>query len=172
MVSESAGTLEFDYRPSRLKTVGLGTLALSGLVLLIYLARTVNGPVDVKGIRLTPAAARTLFAVAACVSSLGVVTLLAMIYVAFAWDRRVAITSTALILPQPHWTGLSREELHIPLTTIHSLQLVPFIGRTRLLRIHYSDTTIHIPSNMFASERVFDELCETLSATMQKFVGE
>lgn len=161
-MNELQSVAEFDYRPSRVKTMMLAFLTMSGACLLIHFACTLDRPLNVKGIQLAPQSGRIFFGIVAGISMLGLIPLLMMVYVAFAWDRRVAITPTALILPRPTRMGLSREEIEILLTSIHSLHIVPFIGRTRLLRIHYNDTAIHVPSNMFASERVFDELYQTL----------
>ncbi|HET6424885.1 MAG TPA: hypothetical protein VFG20_14440 [Planctomycetaceae bacterium] len=164
----STPTVEFDYRPPRLQLVGLTTLALCGAVGMIYMACTNDAPVNVKGWRLTPEMGRVFYGVIAAVTSCGATMLVVMVYIAFAWDRRVVITPSTLILPQPSRTGLSRDEIEIALSTIHALELVPFIGRTQLLRIHYADTTIHIPGNMFASKRVFNELCQTLQDAVDR----
>jgi len=85
---------QFDYRPSRWQSVALFVLALSGAVLLTFFAFTLDRPVNVLGFQLTPKQGRMLFGVLVAFSPIGLFSLGALVFVAFTYDRRIALTNT------------------------------------------------------------------------------
>jgi hypothetical protein len=153
---------EFDYRPHRLRTVFVFLLALAGAVLFVYFALCWDGPLDAGFFELTEPQARILFGILAVLSPLGLIPLGGVMYVAYACDRRVAITGSSLILPRPTAMGLSCDEIEIPLRSILHTSICDFIGSTKLLRIQWESGTIHIPSNMFHDRKVFADMVEYL----------
>ena len=153
---------QFDYRPNKWQSVLLFGLALAGATLLTFFAFTLNRPVNVVGIQLTPEQGRMLLGAFSAFSPIGLFCLGAMVYVAFSYDRRVALTDTHLILPKPTRMGLSRDEIHIPLESISLVGVRDFIGTAKLLRIDHSNGVVNIPSNMFRNITIFHEMCQTI----------
>jgi hypothetical protein len=162
-MDERTAIVEFDYRPKRFATVAVTCLAAAGAALLTYFALTLDRPINAKGIQLTARQGRVLFGVLACLTPVGLIPLVAMVYASFAFDRRVAVTSTSIILPKPTRMGLSREEIEIPFAAIRRVARMPFIGTTEVLRIEHDEGVVSIPSNMFASARQFSELCDLMN---------
>jgi hypothetical protein len=72
-----------------------------------------------------------LFGVAAVLCSLSLPLLGSMVYVAFAYDRRVALTENHLILPRPTRMGLSQDEIQIPFDAVLLVSVHKFIGPLR-----------------------------------------
>ena len=153
---------QYDYRPHKWQTAALFLLALGGELLLAYFALFLDGPINVRGFRLNQTQGRIFFGVFAVFSSIGLFSLGAMVYVAFAYDRRVALTRTHVILPKPTRMGLSRDEIHIPFDTIGFVSVDEFIGATRLLRLDYSNGTVSIASNLFRNREEFEDLCRSV----------
>jgi hypothetical protein len=164
---ERAPVVEFDYRPKRAATMAVTCLAVAGAGLLTYFAFTLDRPINVKGIQLTARQCRILFGTIACLTPIGLIPLIALVYAAFAFERRVALTSTSILLPKPTRMGLSREEIEIPFVSIRSAARTPFMGRTEVLRIDHDGGAVSIPSNMFADSGHFSQLC----AMVQKAVS-
>ena len=160
---------QFDYRPSRWQTVTLFVLASSGAVMLAYFALTLDRPVNARGFQLTPKQGKWLFGVFAALSPIGLFCLGAMVYVAYAYDRRIALTSTHLILPKPTRLGMSRDEIHIPLESVSNLSVHDFIGATQVLRIDYSEGVVNVPSNMFGNVTVFHEMCRAVEGMVDGY---
>ena len=150
---------QFDYRPRRWQTVALFLLALAGGLVLTYFAITTDGPVDFRGFQLTQRQARILFGVVAALMPFGLICLGGMVYVDFAYDRRVALTGDHLILPRPTRMGFSRDEIQIPFDAISLVTIHTFIGSTKLLRLDHTGGAVSIPSNMLRTRAEFDELC-------------
>lgn len=164
---------EFDYRPHRLKTLFLFLLATIGSCLLACLAVTWEGPVPILGFRLTQAQGRVLFGTIAALSPLGLVALGGLVYIAFAYNRRVAVTTTSLILPRPTRLGLSCDEIQIPLKSISRMRVRDFIGSTKMIRIQYDGNVVHIPGNMLRDKKTFEDLADMLhAAIVQAQAGE
>ncbi len=159
---------QFDYRPHRWKTVGLFLLAFGGTVLLTYFAIAIDEPLRVRGFQLSQTQARILFGAFAALSPIGLFGLGAMVYVAFVFDRRVALTDKQLILPRPTRLGLSRQEIQIPWDAISQTSVCDFIGTTKLLRLIYAGRVVNIPSNMFRRRAEFDELCLAVQKAVAK----
>lgn len=161
---------QFDYRPPRLQAVGLFLLAFSGAMVLTYFAIFLDRPVDVVGFSLNPSQGRILFGLFAALSPIGLFPLAAMIYVAFAYNRRVALTETHVILPKPTRMGLSRDEIQIPLDSIVAVTVRPFVGATHTLRFETVDgTVVSLPSNMFRSRVEFDNFCHEVRRVLRMF---
>jgi hypothetical protein len=166
--NSEAVVTQFDYRPPRLQAIGLFLLAFSGAMLLTYFAIFLDRPVNVLGFSLSPSRGRIVFGVFATLSPIGLFPLAAMIYIAFAYDRRVALTETHVILPKPTRMGLSRDEILIPLDSIVSATVRPFIGTTHTLRFETADgTVVNIPSNMFRSRVEFNHFCHEIQQALR-----
>jgi len=147
--------------------VALFLLAFAGAAVLTYFAIFLDRPVNARGVQLTPLQGRILFGVFAALSPIGLFCLGAMVYAAFARDRRVALTATHLIVPKPTRMGLSRDEIQIPLHSLASASVHAFIGETRILRLEQAaGPVVNIPSNMFRERAEFDDLCHRV----QQFV--
>jgi hypothetical protein len=154
---------QFDYRPVRWQSVAIFALALSGAVLLTFLAFTLDRPVNVSEVELTPEQGRMLFGAFAALSPISLFALGAMVFVAFTYDRRIALTNTHVILPKPTRIGLSRDEIQIPLESISQVSVQDyFIGTTKMLRLDHSAGVVNIPSNMFRNISIFHEMCRTI----------
>jgi len=150
---------QYDYRPRKLQVIVLFLLASTGVAISVYFASTHQGPFDAKGLRLTQVQSRILFGVAAGICSLSVPLLGSMVYVAFAYDRRIALTADYLILPRPTRMGLSRDEIQIPFDQVLLVSVHKFIGPTMLLRLDYLGGVVSVPSNMISRRAEFDQLC-------------
>lgn len=159
---------EFDYRPHRLKTLFVFFLACAGTVVMACLAIWLKGPLDVRFIELSETQARILFGILATLSPIGLICLGATVYVAYARDRRVAITDTSLILPRPTAMGLSCEEIEIPLENISNATVHDFIGSTKVIRLQYGHHVVHIPGNMFRDKKTFEDLADVLFAAIEQ----
>jgi len=159
---------EFDYRPHRLGTLFGFFLACAGTVVMACLAIWLEGPLDAGAIELSETQARILFGVLAALSPIGLICLGATVYVAFARDRRVAITESLLILPRPTAMGLSCDEIQIPLASIRSTGVHDFIGSSKVLRIEYESDAIHIPSNMLQNKKTFGEMVSVLLEAIER----
>ena len=109
-----------------------------------------------------------LFGTIAVLSSLGLVALGSLVYVAFAYDRRVAVTTTSLVLPRPTRLGLSCDEIEIPLKSVLTTGIHDFIGSSKVLRIQYDTGVIHIPSNMFQNKKAFAEMVDVLAEAIER----
>jgi hypothetical protein len=153
---------QFDYRPHRLKLMVLFLLAAAGTCVLSYLAVAPGGPIRVRGFQLTQAQTRILFKTFALLSPVGLIPLGALVFVAFAYDRRVAVTTSSLILPRPTRLGLSCDEIEIPLRSITKTGVHDFLGSTKVFRIEYQRRIVHIPANMFRDKKTFEELTSVL----------
>ena len=162
MTDPSPVLKQFDYRPRKWQTVAMFFVALAGSVVLTYFAITLDGPVDARGFQLTQTQARILFGVVAALTPFGLFCLGGMVYVAFAYDRRVALTGDHLILPRPTRMGFSRGEIQIPFDAIWLVTIHQFIGSTKLLRLDHTTVAVSIPSNMFQSRADFDDLCRAV----------
>jgi hypothetical protein len=123
-------------------------------------------PINVNGIQLTARQGRIVFGLFACLSPIGIVPLIATVYVAFARNRRVTLTSKSIILPRPTRMGLSCEETEIPFESIVAADLVHFMGRAKVLRIRHRGGVAGIPSNMFSRLEHFKQLCELLQQAL------
>lgn len=139
---------EFLYRPNRVMAVLLASLAVVGFVLACVLATATRDPI---------------FVALAAVSPIGAVFMSPFLVAAFARPRRVVITNEAIIVPKPHWSGLSPSEVQITFNDITSIRINSFgIGA------YHSQGVFSLPRIMFASRRDFDCAAEMLVARVAK----
>ena len=131
-----------------------------------YFAITLDQPINVQGIQLTPEQGRILFGVLACLSPISLVLLTWMLVVSFTSQRRVALSATSILLPKPTRIGLSTDEIEIPFEQIYHAEVRPFMGSTQLLRLEHQHGVVSIPSNMFADKQHFATLSELVLKTI------
>lgn len=103
-----------------------------------------------------------LFGSAAVISLFGLLAVGGLVFVAFIYDRRVALTDSHVILPKPTQLGLSCDEIQIPLESISQVCVHDFIGASKLLRIDHSNGVVSIPSIMFCSISEFYAMCRAV----------
>ena len=96
--STDDGLREFPYRPNRILVVSLFLLCLGGEVLFCYFAYEKH---DI------------LMAAGAALGPVGLVAIGMLVVSAFVHESRVGFTEDDLIVPKPHWTGLSSDEIRI-----------------------------------------------------------
>lgn len=162
MNDEQSIHVEFAYGCRRWVAVIAPILVVSGGVLLGILAFSLDQPVTVLGIRLTAEQGRVLFGGLACVSVVSAVLIFAATCDAFAGKRRIAFTSTSLIIPRPDRLGLSRQEIEIPYHEIVSFGVHEPLKKLQVLRIEYKDGVAGIPCNMVSGDEVFVNICKLL----------
>lgn len=153
--SSSAGEMiQFVYRPNRFLVVALFLLCVTGEGVFCYFAFANRD---------------ALASVIAVVGSVGVIALGAMVVSAFLQERRVVFTQDGLILPKPHWTGLSSDEIQIAYGDIVDLQFVP-AG----LVLNHRQRKFFLVKQMFPSRHDFDRatalLVEAVARCRQKQV--
>lgn len=159
-LSESEIVVEFVYRPNRIQAVVLFCLATTGTILFTYFAIYLDTPINVKGFELTARQGRVLFGIFAALSPIGLFALLGTVYLAFGTARRVALTRNSMFVPRPTGIGLSSVEIELPFESIHTAEIVPFVGNALNLRLVHQDGVIQLFSNMFENRQTFAQLAK------------
>ncbi|MBC7796864.1 MAG: hypothetical protein H7Z37_08330 [Pyrinomonadaceae bacterium] len=150
---------EYEYKPKLWVLFLAGGFFALGIPISIYAASENRGLIINGIITLSPYQAGIFWLIigAAC----AVFVLLAVLTVAtrFVFKQRIALSSTALIMPKSRFSGV---EKLIEYKDINSLSVSTIQGQTFLYVLHSSGKDT-IAASMMPSRATFDDLCEALA---------
>jgi hypothetical protein len=155
----------YPYRQK--KWVGPACALFFGATAWVFWLKTRNterGLVINRVIELSPGEAQFLYWVL-LVISLTFVLLGGFIFAAsFKQMRYITLTEEAICLPK---NGFSKEDVHIPFSSIQALQLQEIQGQV-FLNITHSGAKVSIVQSMLTSKAEFSELSKAISAGAQQ----
>ncbi|MEI8375459.1 MAG: hypothetical protein WCJ35_21780 [Planctomycetota bacterium] len=140
---------QFPYRPNRLFAVSLFLMCLGGELELSYFGFQEH---DIF-----------LSIMAIAIGPLGLIAIGSLVVSAFTQQRRVAFTEDQLILPKPHWSGLSTQEIQIAFREIAQLRFAP-MG----LFLTHRNGKYFLARVMFPSRNDFDAVTALIVDSMVK----
>lgn len=156
---------EFDHRPHPAVAVLMafccaGGIAIGGFLAAYPPAKGIRS--ELRGIALSQTQTRWLGIVLLVASPISVIVAIGLIRISFLSRRRVAITEGSLIVPKPSRTGVSLDEIEIPLDAITGLSLDDHTTGGRGLWIIHTGGRVFLAANMFRSRREFDAMARAV----------
>lgn len=167
-------SLEFQYRPSRIKAIGLVLVMCLGVCLFVWIALFADNipPAVVCGIQLNAAQTKVLYSAIASLSSVAVVLMFLLIICSFCRKGRVIFEVDSVTLPKPNWLGIPVKRITLRYDQIVSVERRRFVGKELMLRIVHRSGKACLFSNMFPKRQDFEMVAEILSRLSPSGRGE
>jgi hypothetical protein len=157
---------QFPYRMNPVVVALVIPLVFSGAALCLYFAIYPGEKnIDFKGIPITPTQFRYLMGTIALTSPFTLFLMAKALMASLRGPLNIALTEQSIFVPKPDWWGICSGPSLIELRydDIVSAEVVPFVGRTKQLKITFLGGMVGIPSNMLPTRRDFDLLTQLLT---------
>jgi hypothetical protein len=159
---------EFPYRQNRLQAAFLFLAVSCGAGLLWYTTLHPDWGMQGRGVRPTSTQERVLLLIVAIASLYGDAMLGLLLLSSLARTHRVALTADSIIFPKPTFHWLTREEIELPFAAVVSVDVLPFVGTAKMIRIMHRSGRATIFSKMFPDGRDFEAVFALLSSALVK----